>query len=84
MVIAKFEHKYESLKSKFSLILFAYNLDTLKRIKKIIRESAFDSKKKKPGLKFNLRLALTGVRTTGPWYRIYSINRPGLSCSKRG
>jgi len=41
-------------------------LDTLKIIEKIIRESAFDKKKKKPGLKFNLGLALTGVRTTGP------------------
>ena len=37
-----------------------------KKNKENIRESAFDSKKKKPGLKFNLRLALTGVRTTGP------------------
>ena len=36
-----------------------------KRIEKIIRESAFDEKKKKPGLKFNPRLALTGLRTTG-------------------
>ena len=37
-----------------------------KKIEKIIRESAFDKKKKKPGLKFNPGLALTGVRTTGP------------------
>ena len=37
-----------------------------KKIEKIIRESAFDKKKKKPRLKFNLGLALTGVRTTGP------------------
>ena len=41
-------------------------MDTLKRIEKIIRESAFDKKKKKPGLKFNPWLALTCVRTTGP------------------
>ena len=34
-------------------------MDTLKRIKKIIWESAFDKKKKKPGLKFNPGLALT-------------------------
>ena len=27
---------------------------------------AFDNKKKKPGLKFNPSLALTGVQTTGP------------------
>ena len=37
-----------------------------KKIEKIIRESAFDKKKKKPRLKFNPGLALTGVRTTGP------------------
>ena len=37
-----------------------------KKIEKIIRESAFDKKKKKPGLKFNPGLALTSVRTTGP------------------
>ena len=30
-----------------------------------MRESAFDEKKKKPGLKFNPRLALTCLRTTG-------------------
>ena len=35
-------------------------------MEKIIQESAFDKRKKKPGLKFNLGLALTGVRTTGP------------------
>ena len=67
----KFELKYESLKSKFSLFFFAFKLmigysDTLKRKEKIIRKSAFDNKKKKPGLKFNPRLALTDVRTTGP------------------
>ena len=44
-----------------------WRLDTLKRIEKIIRESAFDKRKKKPGLKFNLVLALAGVRTTGPY-----------------
>ena len=38
-----------------------------KRIEKIIRESAFDNMKKKPGLIFNPKLALSGVRTTGPW-----------------
>ena len=41
-------------------------LDTLKRIVKIIRESAFDKRRKNSGLKFNPRLALTGLRTTGP------------------
>ena len=29
-------------------------------------ENAFEQKKKKPGSKFNLRLALIGLRTTGP------------------
>ena len=60
---------YESLKSKFSLILFGCNLMIRysKKIEKIIRESAFDNKKKKIRLKFNPGLALTGVRTTGPW-----------------
>ena len=37
-----------------------------KKIEKIIRESAFGKKKKKPGLKFNPGLVLTGARTTGP------------------
>ena len=37
-----------------------------KKIEKIIRVSAFDKKKNKPGLKFNPGLALSGVRTTGP------------------
>ena len=40
-------------------------MDTPKRIEKIIRESAFNNRKKKAGLKFNLPLGLTGVRTTG-------------------
>ena len=33
-------------------------------MEKIIQESVFDKKKKKPGLKFNPGLALAGVRTT--------------------
>ena len=37
-----------------------------KKIEKIIRGSAFNKKKKTPGLKVNPGLALTGVRTTGP------------------
>ena len=55
----------ESLKSKFSLILFAYNLVTgySKKIEKIIRESAFDKNIKNPTLKFNPGLALTGKNT---------------------
>ena len=41
-------------------------MDALKRIQKIIRENAFELKKKKSGLKFNPGLALIGLRTTGP------------------
>ena len=36
-----------------------------KRILKIIWESAFDEKKKKPGLKFNPGLGPTGIRKSG-------------------
>ena len=42
-------------------------LDALKRIEKIVRENAFEQKKKKPRLKFNLGLMLIGLRTTGLW-----------------
>ena len=35
-------------------------------IEKIIRENAFEEKKKKPRIKFNPRLELNGVQTTGP------------------
>ena len=38
-----------------------------KKIEKITQENAFDKKKKKPRLKFNPGLALTGVGTTGLW-----------------
>ena len=41
-------------------------LDTLKKVEKIIRESALD-KKKESVVKFNPGLALTSVQTTGPW-----------------
>ena len=41
-------------------------LETLKRIEKIIPQSAFDKKIGKPRLNFNPGLALTGIRTTGP------------------
>ena len=42
-------------------------MDALKRIEKIIRENAFEQKKKKPRLKCNPGLALTliGLGTTG-------------------
>ena len=64
----KFDLKYGSLKSKFNLILFAYNLmiGYSEKNRENILETAFDNKKKKPRLKFNPRLALTGVRTTEP------------------
>ena len=44
-----------AFESQFSLILFVYNLmmDGAKSLEKIIRENAFDRKKKKPRLKFN-------------------------------
>jgi len=35
-------------------------------MEKIVRENAFDEKKKRPGLKFNPGLTLIGLRTTGP------------------
>ena len=37
-----------------------------KKNREIIGESVFDKNIKKPGLRFNPGLALTGVRTTGP------------------
>ena len=52
----KFEFRNEILKSKFSLILFVYNLIDI--LRKIIQENAFVKKKNKPGLKFNPRFAL--------------------------
>ena len=42
-------------------------MTTLKIIEKIVRENAFDEKKKRPGLKFNPGLALIGRRSTRPW-----------------
>ena len=41
-----------------------------KKITKTKRESAFGKKKKKPGLKFNPGLAVTDIRTTGPWLQV--------------
>ena len=40
-------------------------------MEEIIWKSAFDKKEKKPGLKLNPGLAQTGVRTTGPWPRLF-------------
>ena len=66
-ISAKLEFRYESLKSRFSFILFAYNLmiGCSKRIEQIIWENAFEQKKKKPRYKFNPGLALIGPRTAG-------------------
>ena len=41
-------------------------LDTAKRIERIIKENAFDEKKKKSGLKLNPALAPTGFEKLGP------------------
>ena len=67
-VSAKFEFRYESLKSKFSFILFAYYsmIGCSKKNRENYRENAFEKKKKKLRLKFNRGLALLGFRTTGP------------------
>ena len=46
-------------------------MDDLKRIEKILRENASEKKEMKPGLKFNLGLALIGLRTTGPWAELF-------------
>ena len=57
-VVQNFEFRYESVKRKFSLNVFANSwwLDGLKNNReKIIcnEKKAFEQKKKKPGLKFN-------------------------------
>ena len=46
--------------------LITWWLDVLKRIDKIILKNAFDQKKKKAELKFNLGSALIGFQITGP------------------
>ena len=67
-VSAKFDFRYESLRSKFSFILFANNLmiGCSKKKRGNYPENTFEQKKKKPGLKFNPVLALIGLQTTGP------------------
>jgi len=50
-------------------------VDALKRIEKIIRDNASEQKKKKPRLKFNPELALTGLRTTRD-RRLHQFRRP--------
>ena len=66
--LKKYINFYFTTKGSAKELLIGAPLRALNRIEKINRESAFDKKKKKkkPGLKFNPRLALTGVRTTGP------------------
>ena len=55
---------------------------TLKRIEKIVRENAFDEKKKIPGLKFNPGLTLIGLQTTGPRCSCVSVILDGLEEGK--
>ena len=64
----KSEFRTESIKIKFSRILFVYNV-TLRCSKKNTRhypKKLLNKGVKKPGLKFNHGLALIGLRTTGP------------------
>lgn len=58
----------EGFKRKFNLITFVYNLVTecLIITEKLIRKMLLNKGIKKPGLRFNLRLALIGPRTNGP------------------
>ena len=71
----KLEFRYESLKRKFSLTLFAHNLlvECSKKIEKIILGNAFEQKKKKPRLKFNpgLALILLAFEQLGPGLEIF-------------
>ena len=71
----KLEFRYESLKRKFSLTLFAHNLlvECSKKIEKIILRNAFEQKKKKPRLKFNpgLALILLAFEQLGPGLEIF-------------
>ena len=67
-VSAKFDFRYESLRSKFRFILFVYNLmiGCSKKKKENYLGKCFRQQKKKPGLKFNPGLSLISLRTTGP------------------
>ena len=68
-VSAKFDFRYETLRSQFSFILSAYNLiiGCSKKKRGNYPGNTFEQKKEKPGLKFNPGLALIGLRTTGSW-----------------
>ena len=70
-VSARFEFWYESLKSKLIIHFYSFcqQVDDwmlLKLTDKIIRENAFEQKKKKPGLSLTLGYELIGLQTTGP------------------
>ena len=70
-VSARFEFWCESLKSKLIIHLNsfcqqAHDWMLLKLTEKIIRENAFEQKKKKPGLSLTLGYELIGLQTTGP------------------
>ena len=62
-VSSKFEFRYESLKSKFSLIIFVNNLmiGYSKKNRENCPRNAFDEKKERRELKFNPGLALIGL-----------------------
>ena len=69
-VSSRFEFWYESLKSKLIIHFnfFCQQVDDwmlLKWTEKIIRENAFELKKKKPGLSLTLGYELIGLQTTG-------------------
>ena len=67
----KFELRYESFKSKFTSVLFAYNLVSghSKKNRENYPRERFDKKRNKPRLKLTTvpGLLLTGVGTTEPW-----------------
>ena len=65
----KFEFRYDSLKSKFSWILFVYNLVTGYSKKNGENYPLKYFWKKKPGLKSNHGLVLISLWATGPWVK---------------
>ena len=66
--IKNFKLRFDSLKGKFSLFLFVYNLmiEYSKKNRENFWENAFKRKNKKFGSKFNLELALISLWTTRP------------------
>ena len=71
----KFDSRFESLKNKYSLILFVNNLinGCSRKIEKIFEEMLLSQEKKKTELKFNPGLALICLWTFGPKIRaVYS------------